>query len=458
MILPLLLVVVVVDQFRPDQFERLAAGSGGFARLSKGGFVFSRARHTHTPLETCPGHAALSTGLLPARSGITGNEWWDHDRAAGRSCSDDPLFGKGPAQFLEYTLSDAIRAREPESRAVCVTLKDRAAVALCGRSPHAAVWYDKNAGTLATSPYYGALPAWAKTDPVAADPDGFRFSTASDALLAETAKRALKSLRLGLGQATDVLAVSFSAPDYVGHRYGPDSEEVARHHDALDTVLAGLLDALDRHGAPYRLVLTSDHGIGPSPVNAAGRAAGARMLPKAALARAAEDALAARFPLAAGEGPWVLAVESTNLALNRLLAKSKGLPLQALRQEAARGLGKLPGLAAAYPAQDLADGLFAGRPYAEVLANSWHPARGGDVLFALAELYEIDWADGYAAQHGQPHASDQRVPLVFYGAGIEPGRSDREVAIVDVAPTLARLLGFDFPDRPQGAPLSELLK
>lgn len=447
---PKLLVVIVVDQMRAETLDRFGPEfKGGLARLSKHGFIFTQARHTHVPLETGPGHAVIMTGQLPSEMGIVGNDWWDPARRAVIFSVEDPLWGRGPAQLTAYTLGEALTAKDPGSRVVCLSVKDRSAILMCGKRPDAVVWYDKDSGRLATSGYYGALPGWAETAALKPASTGyyseFRYQPASDRLIEETAEKAIEWLRLGQGKAPDLLALSFSATDYVGHRYGPDGPEMRAQILAVDAVIGRLLAALDRLAVPYAVVLTSDHGAGRSPANPEWRERGAALVGIDTLRDAAESALRSRFPLGAGEGPWVTHAGTSSLALDRRLAASKGVRFDRLQAAALKAVRRVPGVATAYSQDELEDGAVAGKPFAELFAHSYYPGRSGHILFALKEDAELDYRDGHAAFHGQPHDLDARVPLIFFGAGVRAGRSDRAVPMTSLAPTAARLVGVPFP-------------
>lgn len=441
---PKLLVVVVVDQLRAETLDRLGPElRGGFKRLSKEGFAFTQARHTHAPLETGPGHAVIMTGRLPSEHGIVGNEWWDESRRSVRSSVDDPLWGRGPAQLAQYSLGDALKAKDSASVVVCLSGKDRAAILMCGKRADAAVWYDKDEGRLATSGYYGALPAWAKTPPLSPATtsyyDDFRYSAAVDRMTVNAAERAIEELRLGRWAGTDLVAIGLSGTDYIGHRHGPDGANLREQVLAVDALLERLLAALDRLGVPYTLALTSDHGIGRSTEG------GGRLVPRPELRAAVESALSTRFPLEPGEGPWVGTVQTCSLALDRRLAASKGVPFGPLQAAALEAVRDAPGVSAAYALDELGEAAAAGKPFAEVLARSAYPGRSGHIQFVLEEGAQLDYRDGNAAFHGQPYELDARVPLLFFGAGVPAGRSDRPVAMTSFAATAARLAGARFP-------------
>lgn len=442
---PRLLVVVSVDQMRAEFLERGVPG-GGLERLRKGA-VFVNARHGHAGTETCPGHAAILTGRHPREHGIVANEWWD--RASGREvyCVEDPLFGRSPRQLDSYTLGDALKAERPRAKVVSVSVKDRAAIALGGQRPDYALWFDKKAGVFTTSGYY-ARPGWLdrvnadlrrKGGPLAGTTDYARLSESpvGDELVLRAAFAALKREKLGRDSDTDILAVSFSATDYVGHRHGGDGPEMDAQLASLDKNLARLLDELDdRVGAGnWSLALTADHGSMPLAESERGRALKLRGVDYGELGARLEKTLQYQYPV---KVRWVEYFNFPHVWLSTAALAASGLDRgQAIRQ-AAKILAQAEDVAAVYVPGDPSSDA-----YAEQHARAEHRVRAGDLLVRLKD--DVSLAPRGWASHGSVHDLDARVPLVFLGAGVSAGRFEREARVVDLAPTLAALLGVRFP-------------
>jgi predicted AlkP superfamily pyrophosphatase or phosphodiesterase len=310
---PSLVVLISVDQMRGDYLTRFGPQfTGGLARLSKGGAWFSNAHHDHAITETAPGHATLLAGRFPRSTGITMNRVGVEDPSA-------PLIaggygtGASPARFNGTTLVDWIRTANPGSKALSVSSKDRAAILPVGKSKSEVYWYSPD-GRFVTSKYYrDTLPTWVmewnnrlmaesfggkqwtllmpesaypEPDSVPVEGNGSNFmfphllpadgmdaanalrgTPFIDDLVLSFALDGVKSLALGAGPRTDVLSISLSATDYIGHRYGPDSREIHDQLLRLDRSLGVFLDSLYklRDPASVTLALSGDHGAGSIP-------------------------------------------------------------------------------------------------------------------------------------------------------------------------------------------------
>lgn len=432
---PRLLVLISVDQMQAD-FLMKGVPNGGLARLRGEGFVFTNARHLHVPTETGPGHAALSTGRYPYGHGIVGNYALDRRSGAMIYCVADSVHKFGPERLTAYTFGDALKAADPLSKVVSVSVKDRAAILMGGKKADMAIWFDKKAGTFTTSSYYGAAPDWlpAFNAPRKSDADVVKTPRA-DRLTLELALEAARRYGLGADGHPDVLAIGFSATDYVGHAYGSRSKEMDVQLLALDGVLGELLDGLTALAGKDGLVvvLSADHG--GRPVSAP------TSMTWDDLAAAMEKALQAEQPAAA---PWILSDDVVpNLYLNRDLARALRLDWADFLRRAAKRLETVKGVAKAY----VPDEMPAGDPYAQVYALSYMPGRSGDLLIRTADEVTLHDPEEVGT-HGSPYEYDARVPLVFWGAGVARGSSDALARLTDLAPTAAALLGVGFSPEP----------
>ena len=276
-----------------------------------------------------------------------------------------------PARFEGFTVGDVLKARSPRSRVVGVSFKDRAAILMAGKRADAAYWYEIEGGRFVTSSHYmDAAPAWLEAwnarrlpdsfagrpwERLLADPalyleyagedavagewdrkdttfphhipwlppaddfyDGLERTPFADTILLEFALAAMAGHHLGEGDATDLLAISFSACDVVGHTYGPDSQEMMDQMLRLDRALGLFLDEVDRRAGEGGsiVVLTADHGVMPLVENLQARGLPAVRAREEDLAQTVDEALAARFPGAsdlladADELEWVLDTEA----------------------------------------------------------------------------------------------------------------------------------------------------
>lgn len=448
---PRLVLAVSVDQMLAGYLDR-PGYSAGLKRLAKEGAVFTDAHHAHIPTETAPGHAVILTGRHPGETGIVANDWWD--RRAGRLVYnvDDPVYGTGPSLLEAYTVGDALKAASPSSRVVAVSVKDRGAVLMGGQRPDAVIWYDKKKGAFVSSRYYGAEPDWlqgfnaalrAPGAPLAeGTTEAFRRvieDPAGDEMVLRLALEVLERYDLGADDAPDVLAVSFSATDYIGHRWGTDGPEMRAQLESLDLILGRLLEAVERRAGKERVLvaLTADHAAMPTPEGREGRRLGARRLGWVELGARMEQTLQALH--AAPGRKWVLSHDPPNVYLDRALAEERGLEWRAYLREAARALSSVDGLAAVH----VADEVPAGAPYAAEWRRSYYPGRSGD-LYALQERGVVFLGGGTGTTHGSPYEYDTHVPLVLMGEGVKRGRYREKAWVADLAPTLGRALGLDF--------------
>ena len=462
---PKLGVVVVVDQMRADYLERDPAFAGGFKRLAREGAVFTEARHLHVPTETCPGHAAISTGRAPATNGIIANEWFDRATGKDTYCVADDPYGIGPQHLDGPTLADALKAARPGARVFSVSGKDRAAVLLGGRRPDVVLWLDRAKGVFTTSSYY-RRPAWLDAFNAALLASGLLplkngkvpaevlASPAVDEATARLVDELMSREKVGRGPATDLLFVSFSATDIVGHRYGTEAPEMAAQLRALDATLGRLLGEWEEASeGSLVLALTADHGAIPSPEDPSGRALHVRRLGGGdAFVGVMEAVLQKRWP-APGER-WILSAEVPHVYLNRGLALRAGVDWNEFRREAAGLIGGVPGVDRVVLNTDI-PALPESDPLAALLRRSTRPGRDGD-LFVLIGENVLLYDQPVGTSHGTRWGYDARVPLVFWGRGVRAGRFSAAASPMDIAPTLGRLLGVDYAAGDGGALRAEV--
>jgi Type I phosphodiesterase / nucleotide pyrophosphatase len=487
---PKLVLLIAVDQMRYDYLTRFRDRfQGGLIRLLDGGAVFTNASLEHYPSVTAVGHATMLSGAIPARSGIVGNDWYERESGKNVESVFDPaatrLGGEGPAssptRLLVDTLGDAMKKALPRCRVVGLSFKDRSAILPAGRRADGAFWQDAVTRRFISSTwYFPSLPGWvaAFNDRRTADgfaglewrsPDGRLFkkmpsvagpelnaalyaSPFGNELLESFAEAALEGEGLGQGEGTDLLSVSFSSNDAVGHDLGPDSDEIADMTVRTDRAIGALLAAVDRRVGPGRtlVALTADHGVAPLPeLQAEGRPPGGRMT-TADLTRAVEAELGKAY----GPGRWVEGTAGSALYLNRALVLEKKLDERKVQEQAARALAEVPHVARVFTRAQLLEGKVGSDPVSRRVFRGFHPGRSGD-LDVVLDPYWIRSAKG--TTHGSPYDYDTRIPLVLLGTGIRPGRYEVAVALNDLAPTLARLLEVEAPSGSVGRVLEEAL-
>jgi predicted AlkP superfamily pyrophosphatase or phosphodiesterase len=492
----------------------------GLRTLLGGGAHFRKARFPFLGTVTCPGHVTLATGAYPHRHGMILNTWWDRAQAKVIECTSDPgsplvpygesssSEGDSAARILIPTLADEMKVQlSPPPRVVSFSYKARSAIGLVGKKPDSVTWYEGGAWVTSRAfanvpdpviaglvksnpidavlgrPWDRLLPAaayknrddapeesppsarWTRTfpKPLQVEPGsagggshrGNRYSLWEkspfpDESLGRFARGALSELKLGQGAGTDLLAVSFSALDVVGHAYGPRSHEVQDVLARLDLVLGDLLDALDQHLGRDRYVvaLSSDHGVAAYPEQLKAEGHNAGRIPMDSLRAKLEAAITAEI----GPGKHVANISYTDVYL------SPGL-FARLRSRAGaieRVLGAIrdvPGLAALFSTDDLRRAQRSGDPLRRAAALSHFPGRSGDIILVPSP----NWlTTRMGTTHGSQNDYDQHVPVIFYGAGIKPGKYDGPASPADVAPTLARLVGIKLR-KAEGQPLHPAL-
>ena len=278
-------------------------------------------------------------------------------------------------------------------------------------------------------------------------------------LLAEFAKACIDAEHLGADDEPDLLTVSFSSNDLIGHTWGPDSHEVLDCTLRSDAVLAGLLAHLDAKVGPgqYAVILTADHGICPLPEYSSRHperypdAKAARRVPGKALREGAEGHLRAKFGQAGEEkSRWVEELKPPYFYLNHALIKEKKQTPEAVAEELAVWVRTQSGVAGAFTAESLRKA--GGDPVAEKVRLAFHPDRSGDVYVVLDPYLLIGEPDKdnklpTGTTHGAPHSYDTHVPLLVYGPGVKGGPRDEAVAPLHAAPVAAKFLGVPPPAR-----------
>jgi hypothetical protein len=498
---PTLVVHITVDQFRADYLDRWRSQlTGGLARLLRQGAVFTDAYQDHAMTETAPGHATVLSGRNPHSTGIVRNDEGVPDTTATGRLLGARGPGASPWRFRGTALFDWIAARYPDARALSVSRKDRAAILSLGKARQQVYWYVF--GIFTTSRYYAdSLPDWVKAFNIAMvparapgrrwnlllkpsayqEPDSEPYENHGrgvtfphdlppdsipasimvmgtpfmDSLTLAFALDGVNQLQLGKGPAPDVLAVSLSTTDAIGHAFGPNSREIHDQVLRLDRYLGQFLDSLSRLRDPRRIVvsLTADHGV-TSYVQwsqAHGDPA-AREVRADTLVRAVEAALEAR----AGSGRWIRWFELGMLVMDRAGLEAKGVNVDSVVADVAARMRALPGVWRADTPRELASADTAREATARRWLNTIPPDLDVELCVTL-KPHDV-WGPASDAEHGQPSDDDAHVALIIAGAGVRAGRYAGRVQVADLAPTLARLLGVAPLEKLDGRVLSEALR
>ncbi len=445
--------------------------------------------------------------------------------------------GKSPRRLLCSTVGDELRLADGDrSKVIGISAKDRSAILPAGRRANAAYWFSTDNGNIISGTYYfehlpewvvrfnnrhmadalfGArwdrlLPneaeylrragrddvPWENLDKSSADTNFFPhvvtggsaapdkpfyraldYTPFSNDMLVAFAEEAIANERLGAGDATDLLSVSFSANDYVGHRFGPYSQEAMDMTLRVDRQIGKLLDFVDaRVGLGNTIVIfTADHGASPVPEQAALLNLAGRRYQKADLLKVAEEGLQARY--ARRDRPATDYIQTfqnrdeteqgllnSNFYLNRRALQRDGIDLDEAERVLGEAVLKLPGVARYFTRRQLENNSISpADPVARRVLHGFYSQRSGDVI-VVYEPYAIQFDPPddptdprSSATHGSPYSYDTHVPLIIMGRGFASGRYTQAAAPTDIAPTLAHVLGLEAPSCSVGRVLAEAL-
>lgn len=495
---PGLVVFIVVDQFRPEYLDQYAElWRGGFAWLREHAVIVENARLIHAVSATAPGHATLGTGTHPARHGIIGNEWVDRTSGKTIESIDDSADGASPRRMKVPSLGDRLKEVSPGSRVYGVGGKDRGAILTAGHQADGAFWYEPGTGNMISSSYYrDPNPAWleelnrihhprhrfgapwsaellpppevlerlgirelefgpllpaglpAALGGASLTPGGGFYwaiftSPVLDELTGLVARRLIEVEELGARDTLDVLTISFSALDRVGHRWGMDSPELLDTLLRLDLLLGDLFADLEQRLGRDRLViaLSSDHGVLPVPEVRAARGEALQRISRETIL--CVQGLDEMLDQTWGERDWLRSDASWD---TDVLAEAK-LERTEVERVALAHLSGCPGVAAAWSKADLlaAPGGVREDSYRALWSHTVFPDLGPDLLIQYQEglLPTVT----VAANHNSPYLYDRAVPMIFLAPGLKPGRiTGVDAATIDFAPTLAALTGVPMPD------------
>jgi predicted AlkP superfamily pyrophosphatase or phosphodiesterase len=513
---PRLAVIIVVDQMRADYVDRFnGEWTGGLKRMVTQGAWFQQAAYPYLTTVTCAGHATIATGSFPHTHGVFQNAWWDRDARKQMTCTEDPRTtdvgygvtvtgGDSPYRLQVPTFGDQMRMQR-QAHVVSLSLKDRSAIMLGGHGGDVVTWLTNTLDGWATSSVYSetgvpAVKAFIDANPLTADfgktwdrilpasaysgpddgvgeapPKGWTASfphplngTAdkadatylvqwerspfADAYLGRFAAALVQSLKLGQHEGTDVLAVSFSAPDIIGHDFGPRSHEVQDTYARLDQTIGALFNQLDAIVGTDRWVvgLSADHGVTPIPEQLVAEGKDAGRISGGAIVDAIEQVLKP----ALGEGRHVAGGATARMAADgRPVSSTRNMndiyfepgvydtirKSKPLTDAVVAAIASRPGIQRVFRSDEVRGAGASKDPLLRAAALSYVPGRGGDLIFTTKPGWIIS-ASG--TNHGSATADDQRVPVMFFGHGVKPGKYQQAASPADLAPTLAALCGF----------------
>jgi predicted AlkP superfamily pyrophosphatase or phosphodiesterase len=515
---PKIVVGLVIDQMRWDYLYRYSSrySDGGFNRLLKKGYGFENTLIPYTPTYTAPGHASIYTGAVPATNGIVGNNWYEKTLRKNMYCTEDSTVkglgnndveGKmSPRNLWATTITDELRlSNNFTSKVIGIALKDRGAILPAGHSANAAYWYDEETGKWITSNYYMTnLPSWVNNfnakDEVAnmmskdwntlyplstytqstaddkayeADLVGtkshtfpyalssitkekystFKFTPYAATFTFNFAKQAIENEKLGTGKVTDFLAVSISSTDYMGHTFGPNSIEAEDTYLRLDKDIADFLNYLDAKMGKdnYLVFLTADHGVAHIPNYLKENKIPAGVFSESIDMRELNKTIEDSF----GIKKSILSIQNYQVYLDIPLLKSSGKDAVIIKAFIMDWLKTKLFVTHVFELNNMAVTAIA-EPMKEMLTNGYTPARSGDIQFVIKPGYFDGNSKG--TTHGLWNPYDAHIPLLFYGWGIKPGKTNRETYMTDIAPTIAALLHIQMPSGCVGKVLEEAFK
>lgn len=494
---------------------------GGFKRLMNEGTNCRTTHYNYVPTYTGPGHASIYTGTTPSNHGIVANDWLDRVANSTVNCVEDQTVQtvgsdskKGmfsPARLKVNTITDQLKLERPASKVIAVSIKNRGAILPGGHLSDGTYWFDSKSGDFITSTFYKQeLPQWVadfnkknlpeksmkqvwntffpieryvesgpdnspyehllpgKTEPVfpydlskmstkETAYDLFTCTPFANTFLTDFAIQALHAEKMGQNGATDMLCISYSSTDIIGHEFGPQSKEIQDTYIRLDRELERLLNELDNTlgKGNYTLFLTADHAVVPVPQLLVDKklAGGYVFLSEAVkqLKTDVTDTFGADL---------IVAEENLNIYLDRTLIRERGLKYDEVCRFVKEHIREWKGVKNVYTSGELQTG--SGDKWFEMIRSGYHYKESGDVIFSLESGHLPKSKDTDKARkgtsHGSPYAYDTQVPLLFFGHSIPQQELFRVVEITDIAPTIAHILDISFSHAATGKPIVELFQ
>lgn len=488
-------------------------GQGGFKRLVNNGYYFKNAHYNYVPTYTGPGHACVYTGSTPSRNGIIANEWYNRSSGKMMNCvedkavtpvgTDNERHRRSPANLLATTIGDELKiSSNNRAKVFGVALKDRSAIFPAGHAANGAFWLDDKTGNFVSSSWYmKVLPQWLKAfnernlilsylsggwntlyplvTYTSSINDTNRYERAhvkkdlpvfpyiyetqiknknygtvaitpyGNTLTRELAVACLKGEQMGKDDECDLLAVSFSSPDIIGHSYGPRSVEIEDTYLRLDKELELLFNELDKEvgNGNYMAFLTADHGGADVPNHLLDNKIPAGVINEDSITKAIKQFAFNQF----GDSALVVNVSNSQVFLDRGKIQRQKLSVDNIKQDLCNFLLNYKGVAEAYPSEVFKTSSFSGRDDKSLLQRGFNHLRSGDVLYVLQPAW-MEYVET-GTTHGSSYLYDTHVPLLFFGKGISKGNSFEYVTITQIAPTLSALLKLNYPNACIAEPL-----
>ena len=517
---PKLVVGIVVDQMRFDYLTRFKSqyGDTGFKRLMSEGFECKNNHFNYVPTYTGPGHASIFTGTTPANHGIISNNWYNKFEKRQVYCAGDtsvasvgvegPAGQMSPHRMLTTTITDQNRLHtQMRGKTIGISLKDRGAILPAGHTANAAYWFEGGEdGKWITSTFYmNELPAWVQDFNASAKAQdylkewntlrpletyvesgedlndyegGFRGKEQAvfpydlkklakenggytilkstpygNSLTADFAITALDAEALGKDADTDFLTVSFSATDYVGHNFGVNSKEVEDTYIRLDQDLGRLLNALDEKVGKgnYTVFLTADHGAVNVPAYLSAHKIPSGYFDNRAFEKSLTDFVTSEY----GKEDLIEDVSNFQVFFNYENLQAAQINPEELQQKIAHFALQYDLMDKVYTRAELNQANYTSG-VAALIEKGFNQKRSGDVFLVL-DPGVISYSRT-GSTHGSAFSYDTHAPLLFFGAGVRKGKTYEQTEIPDIAPTIAALLGIEFPNGTTGTIITQVLE
>ena len=477
--------------------------------------------YNYVPTYTGPGHASIYTGTTPDNHGIIENDWFDRKSDSKVNCVQDndvetvgstSLEGKcAPTRLKCLTITDQLKMTYSDSKVISVSIKNRGAILPGGHMSDGSYWFDYKSGDFITSTFYKkTLPAWVanfnnqdypqsflkqtwstlydinkytesgpdnspyehllpgKTTPTfpydlksmtkgKVNFELFTSTPFANTYLTDFAIGALKNELLGKNDRVDMLCVSYSSPDIIGHAFGPQSVEIEDTYLRLDKDIERLLNELDKEvgKGQYVVFLTADHAVVPVPQYLVDNKLPGGSVYLTESIKELNGKLAAKF----GDS-LIINNSYLNVYLNHNIIATKKLNKTEICQFIKNEIAAWDHVKRVYTGEELLSNS-GGDIWTEKVKRGFHPAECGDVLFILEPGYLPHGKETATSERGTSHGSgfsyDSHVPLLWYGNGIPKQEIFRPISITDITPTLAHILNVAFPSASTGIPIVELL-
>ena len=518
---PKLIVGIVVDQMCYDYLYRFQDNfsAGGFNKFLIEGMNCRNVQYNYVPTYTGPGHASIYTGTTPSNHGIVGNDWYNRSEISEVNCVFDPNSktvgsnskdgNASPIHLKTYTITDQLKMTYPKAKVVSMSIKDRGAILPGGHLSNGSYWFDYETGTFITSTFYKKeLPTWVrdfnseknaksyfknwelflpkekykhvddsfyeslignKTSPTfpynvneltGGKPNTqlFTLFPFANTLLTDFALEALKKEDLGMDNQTDMLCISYSTPDIVGHAFGPYSVEIEDTYIRLDRDLEKLLSQLEiKFGKDNFVVfLTADHAVVPVPQMLIDQKLPGGYLFLEPLLTDLKSASKTKF-----NADLIEFETNQNIYLDLKKIKSLNLNKKDVETFFAGLIREWPNVKAVFTSDELLN-PSKDQEWKDMVQQGYEYKRSGEIIFIMEPGYLVKQADSEKAHRGTSHGSsfnyDTHVPLLWYGSKIPASDVFSPYRIIDSAPTLTHLLNLQRSGAMTGQPILDVLK